>query len=248
MPMPMPMPIFASRRATLAGTMQSDDIDTDGSAGTLLQHDVLAPSESRSRAEAFRTTMVRRRSVRHFSCEPVDLTAVRSCIAAAATAPSGANKQPWTFVLVTSATVKRKIRLAAEEEERAFYEHRAPASWLADLQPLGTDWRKPFLEEAPALIAVFAQRFGPANGEKHYYVAESVGITVGFLIAALHHAGFATLTHTPSPMAFLSEVLGRPASERAFVLLPVGLPAPNCRVPAITRKPISDVLVEISDS
>lgn len=203
--------------------------------------------DMRGGAEAFRTRMATRRSVRHFSSDPIDLDAVRQCIAAAAHAPSGANKQPWTFVLVTSAPLKHKLRLAAEEEERGFYEGRAPAAWLADLEPLGTDWRKPFIEEAPAVIVVFAQRHGAAPGEKNYYVSESVGIAVGFLIAALHHAGLATLTHTPSPMAFLSETLGRPSNERAFVLLPVGLPAPDCRVPAIVRKPLDQVLVELAD-
>lgn len=212
-----------------------------------LDHVRPSVDEMRRGAETFCTKMATRRSVRHFSSEPIDLDVVRQCIAAAARAPSGANKQPWTFVLVTSAPLKRRLRLAAEEEERAFYEGRAPATWLADLEPLGTDWRKPFIEEAPALIVVFAQRHGVAAGEKHYYVSESVGIAVGFLIAALHHAGLATLTHTPSPMAFLADALGRPANERAFVLLPVGLPAPGCRVPAIDRKPLGDVLVELGD-
>lgn len=200
--------------------------------------------QMRQEAAAFRARMATRRSVRHFSSEAIDLEAVRHCIAAAAHAPSGANKQPWSFVLITSPPLKRRIRLAAEEEERAFYEGRAPAAWLADLEPLGTDWRKPFIEDAPALIVVFAQRHGANIGDKHYYVSESVGIAVGFLIAALHHAGLVTLTHTPSPMAFLAEVLGRPANERAFVLLPVGLPAAGCRVPAIERKPLAEMLVE----
>lgn len=212
-----------------------------------LEHVRPTSEEMRQGAEAFRTRMATRRSVRHFSSEPIDLDAVRQCIAAAAHAPSGANKQPWTFVLVTSALLKRKLRLAAEEEERAFYEGRAPAAWLADLEPLGTDWRKPFIEEAPAVIVVFAQRHGASAGEKHYYVSESVGIAVGFLIAGLHHAGLSTLTHTPSPMAFLADALGRPANERAFVLLPVGLPAVGCRVPAIERKALSEVLVELAD-
>ena len=182
--------------------------------------------------------------MREFSPDPIDLRVVRDCIACAAQAPSGANKQPWTFVLVADQMLKREIRLAAEEEERAFYAGRAPPSWLADLQPLGTTWSKPFLETAPLLIVIFARRYGSGPDEKHYYVNESVGIAAGFLIAALHNAGLATLTHTPSPMTFLSRVLGRPDNERAFLLLPVGLPAPNCRVPAIERKPLEEVLVE----
>jgi len=145
---------------------------------------------------------------------------------------------------VTDGELKRKIRVAAEEEERAFYAVRAPAGWLADLAPLGTEWRKPFLEEAPALVVVFAQRHGTRATEKHYYVAESVGIAVGMFIAAIHQAGLVTLTHTPSPMGFLSALLRRPDNERAFVLLPIGLPARGCRVPAIERKPLDQVLVE----
>jgi iodotyrosine deiodinase len=139
--------------------------------------------------------------------------------------------------------VKRRIRAAAEEEERAFYGGRAPERWLRDLEPLGTDEHKPFLTTAPALVVVFAQRHGADAEARHYYVAESVGIAVGFLLAALHHAGLATLTHTPSPMAFLGEILGRPANERAYLLVPVGYPAPGCRVPDIARKPLDEVLV-----
>jgi nitroreductase len=190
----------------------------------------------------------RRRSVRDFSDEPVPLDVVRRCIETAAQAPSGANKQPWTFVLVTDPELKRRIREGAEAEERAFYAGRASERWLADLEPLGTDAKKPFLETAPALIAVFAQRHGPedAGGEpaRHYYVAESVGIACGFLIAALHHAGLATLTHTPSPMKFLGQILERPDNERPYLLLPVGYPAPDCEVPDIERKPLDTVLFE----
>jgi iodotyrosine deiodinase len=196
-----------------------------------------------NRANEMRDELVARRSVRDFSDEPVSLDAIRACIAAAAQAPSGANKQPWTFVLVTDRALKRRIREAAEQEERAFYSGRAGDAWLEDLAPLNTDANKPFLETAPALIVVFAQRHG-ADGSKHYYVQESVGIACGFLLAALHHAGLATLTHTPSPMGFLGEVLERPDNERAFLLIPVGLPARGCRVPAIERKPLSNVLVE----
>lgn len=197
----------------------------------------------RARAEAFLATMRSRRSVREFSDAPIPLDVVERCIEAAAQAPSGANKQPWTFVLVTDPALKRRIRQAAEEEERSFYGGRAPEGWLKDLAPLGTDADKPFLEVAPALIAVFAQRHGADKSERHYYVSESVGIATGVLIAALHHAGLATLTHTPSPMGFLGEILERPANERAFLLLPVGYPHPDCRVPAIERKPLAEVLV-----
>ncbi|HEU4364519.1 MAG TPA: nitroreductase family protein, partial [Candidatus Krumholzibacteria bacterium] len=186
-----------------------------------------------------------RRSVRHFSPDPVPRQALLDCIDAAAQAPSGANKQPWTFVLVTDPVVKKRIRAAAEEEERAHYAGRASERWLLDLEPLGTDENKPFLETAPALIVVFAQRHGATPADQHYYVGESVGIATGVLIAALHHAGFATLTHTPSPMKFLGEILSRPSNERAYLLIPVGLPAEGCRVPAIGRKQRGDYVVEV---
>jgi len=188
--------------------------------------------------------LARRRSVRQFSSEPVAREVLLECIRAAATAPSGAHKQPWTFVLVTDPETKRSIREGAEAEERAFYGGRAPQSWLRDLQPFGTDAEKPFLETAPALIVVFAQKHGPESGDRHYYVNESVGIAVGFLLAALHHAGLATLTHTPSPMRFLREILERPAHERPFLLIPVGYPAEGCRVPDLERKSLEEVLVE----
>lgn len=202
------------------------------------------PADMQARARALRDELATRRSVREFSAEPIPLAVVRDCIMAAAQAPSGANKQPWTFALVTDADTKKKIREAAEREEREFYGSRASERWLEDLQPFETDANKPFLESAPALIVVFAQRSGP-DDEQHYYVNESVGIAAGFLIAALHHAGLATLTHTPSPMKFLGEILGRPKSERPYLLLPVGYPAQDCRVPDIRRKPMEDVLVEI---
>lgn len=202
-------------------------------------------SEMEARARAFLDEARTRRSVRHFSPDPVPRAALFACIDAAAQAPSGANKQPWTFVLVTDAAVKARIRAAAEEEERAHYGGRASERWLADLEPLGTDENKPFLESAPALIVVFAQRYGATPADQHYYVGESVGIATGFLLAALHHAGFATLTHTPSPMKFLGEILNRPPNERAFLLIPVGLPADGCRVPDIGRKQRGDYLVEV---
>jgi nitroreductase len=197
----------------------------------------------RERGNAFLETMRTRRSVRDFSDEPIPLDVVMACIEAAAQAPSGANKQPWTFVLVTDPETKSRIRAAAEKEEQAFYAGAAARKWLDALEPLGTGPEKPFLERAPALIAVFAQRHGNDVGDRHYYVVESVGIAVGFLLAALHHAGLATLTHTPAPMQFLSDVLGRPPNERAFCLIPVGYPANGCEVPVITRKPLDGVLV-----
>ena len=200
--------------------------------------------EQRLRAREFLRELASRRTVRQFSDRPVPLDVLEDCIAAAGTAPSGANKQPWTFVLVTDPVLKSRIREAAENEERAFYGGRAGERWLRDLQPFGTDAHKPFIEIAPALIVVFAQKHGSLEAdERHYYVQESVGIAVGFLLAALHHAGFATLTHTPSPMGFLAEVLERPSNERAFVLIPVGYPADDAQVPDIGRKPLSDVMV-----
>lgn len=199
--------------------------------------------EMRARADALFDSLAARRSVRHFSREPIPLEVLRRCVHAAGQAPSGANKQPWTFVLVTDPELKRRIRVAAEAEEAAFYGGRAPARWLADLAPLGTGSLKPFLEDAPALLVVFAQKHGAEADERHYYVQESVGIAVGFLLAALHYAGLATLTHTPSPMGFLSEILGRPANERAFVLVPVGYPAAGCQVPDLERKALDQILV-----
>jgi nitroreductase len=208
-----------------------------------LAHTRREPPEMTERARAFLDEIRRRRSVREFSPEPIPLDAVARCIEAAGQAPSGANKQPWSFVLVTDPELKRRIRGAAEEEERSFYNARAPRRWLEDLAALGTDEHKPFLEIAPALIVVFGQRHGQDADTRHYYVNESVGIAVGFLLAALHHAGFATLTHTPSPMKFLGEVLERPKNERAYVLIPVGFPAPDCRVPDIERKPLDEILI-----
>jgi nitroreductase len=202
-------------------------------------------AEMRTRADEFLTSIRRRRTVRDFSKDPIPLDVVKRCIEAAATAPSGANKQPWTFVLVTDATVKTRIREAAEQEEHSFYAGRAGERWLQDLKVLGTDEHKPFLETAPALIVVFAQRHGKAADERHYYVQESVGIACGLLLAALHLAGLATLTHTPSPMGFLSKILGRPHNERAYLLIPVGYPKNACTVPNITKKALADVLIEM---
>jgi iodotyrosine deiodinase len=222
---------------------------SDSEAPTVaLEFQRLSADEAIRRSSSFFETMLRRRSVRHFArataSDGFDLEVVRQCIDAAAQAPSGANKQPWTYVLVTSPETKKKIRIAAEEEEQQFYGGRAPQSWLSDLRPLGTDANKPFLETAPALIAVFAQTKGTREDEKHYYVTESVGLSVGILLAALQHAGVATLTHTPSPMAFLGTILGRPANERPFLLIPVGWPESDCQVPDIVRKKRAEYLVE----
>lgn len=211
-----------------------------------LLFDRLPEEEMRARATAFLVAARRRRTVREFSTEPIPLDVVETAIAAAGTAPSGANRQPWTFVLVTDPELKRRIRLAAEEEERLSYDGRMPDEWLRALEPLGTDAHKPHLEDAPALIVVFEQAYGlGADGtkEKHYYVRESVGIAVGFLLVALHEAGLATLTHTPSPMGFLADVLERPPNERAFVLIPIGYPADGATVPDIAKKPLDDILV-----
>ena len=185
----------------------------------------------------------RRRTVRDFADRPVPRELIEQAIRAAGTAPNGANQQPWHFVAVSNPDLKRQIRQAAEAEERAFYGGRAPDEWLEALAPLGTDAQKPFLERAPYLIAIFAQAYGLKDGRKvkHYYVQESVGIATGFLIAALHHAGLATLTHTPNPMGFLSEILGRPANERAFLILVVGYPAPDATVPDIDKKPLEEI-------
>lgn len=202
-------------------------------------------AEMRDRARDFYGEMNRRRTVRHFSDRPVPREIVDEAIRTAGTAPSGAHKQPWTFVVVGDPAVKFKIRDAAEAEERESYERRMPQSWLDDLAPLGTDWRKPFLTVCPWLIVVMAQTFAktPTGLRKHYYVQESVGIATGFLLAALHQAGLATLTHTPSPMGFLREILERPENERPFLLVAVGLPEPGCQVPDLARKPLDAIRV-----
>lgn len=199
--------------------------------------------EMQTRAREFCADISRRRTVREFSNRPIPDGVISDCLAAAVTAPSGANMQPWHFCVVSDAQIKQRIRVAAEEEERHFYAHRASPEWLAALEPLGTDSNKPFLETAPALIAVFVQRWGylpDGRKVKHYYPAESVGLACGFLIAGLHHAGLATLTHTPSPMGFLNKILGRPKNERPFLLLVTGYPADDARVPAISKRPIDE--------
>ena len=200
-------------------------------------------AEMRARLAEFYEDLNRRRTVRDFSDRPVPRDIIETALRAASTAPSGANLQPWHFVVVSGAATKRRIREAAEAEEREFYEHRASAEWLAALQPLGTDADKPFLETAPYLVAVFLQKFGElpdGRKVKHYYPTESTGLATGLLIAALHRAGLATLTHTPSPMKFLNEILGRPKSERPFLLLVVGYPSRDARVPDIRRKELRE--------
>jgi iodotyrosine deiodinase len=203
------------------------------------------PAEMAARASAFHANLIRRRTVRDFDSRPVSREVIESCLLAAGTAPSGANLQPWHFAVIENAEAKKRIRVAAEEEERAFYSGRAPKEWLEALAPLGTDADKPFLEEAPLLIAIFAQKSGTrpdGRTVKHYYVPESVGIATGFLILALHDAGLVTLTHTPSPMGFLNEICGRPMWEKPTILLVVGYPKPACRVPVHggLKKPLAE--------
>jgi iodotyrosine deiodinase len=205
----------------------------------------LCVEEMRGRAHELAGEMQRRRTVRDFDGRPVPRDIIEDCIRAACSAPSGANQQPWRFVAVSDPAIKKQIRDAAEAEEREFYGRRASEEWLQALAPLGTDEHKPFLEVAPWLIAIFSERFGvDAGGGKHkrYYPDESVGIATGMLITALHHAGLATLTHTPSPMKFLNAILGRPKDrERPFLLLVAGYPAQGCRVPDIRRLPFETV-------
>jgi iodotyrosine deiodinase len=194
--------------------------------------------EMRRRADAFYAEIKRRHTVRAFSSRPVPREIIETCIRAAGTAPSGANHQPWHFAAVGDPAIKAQIRAAAEQEERQFYAGRAGEEWLGHLLPLGTDANKPFLEDAPWLIAVFGERSGSENGQprKNYYVPESVCIATGFLIAALHHAGLATLTHTPNPMSFLNQVLGRPKSDKPYILLVVGHPSETATVPEHAKR------------
>lgn len=235
-------------------TVQPSDTPASGTAQYQpLQFNRLDTDTQLTLSRAFLEQMQTRRTVRDFSPEPVPFELIQNAIATAATAPSGANQQPWTFVIVQDAQIKRQIRQAAEIEEKESYERRMSQAWLDALAHLGTDWHKPHLEIAPYLIVVFAQTQGvhldPATGEttrfKHYYVTESVGIAVGMLLCSLHQAGLATLTHTPSPMGFLSEILQRPANERAYVVIPVGYPAENAQVPVITKKPLDEIMVVI---
>ncbi len=200
--------------------------------------------EMKQRAAEFYADIRRRRTVRHFSDRPVPREVIEDCLRAAGTAPNGANMQPWHFVVVGDPEIKKRIREGAEEEERDFYGGRAPAEWLEALAPLGTDAHKPFLETAPCLIVIFAQSFGllpDGRKVKHYYAQESVGIATGILITAIHHAGLASLTHTPSPMGFLNEILGRPSHERPFLILVVGYLAEGATVPDISKKPLEEI-------
>ncbi len=196
------------------------------------------------RAADFYDAARRRRTVREFSDKRVPREVIEDCLRAAGTAPNGANMQPWHFVIVSDPLVKERIRMAAETEEREFYHHKAPQEWLDALAPLGTNEDKPFLETAPYLIVIFAQSYGvlpDGRKVKHYYAQESVGIATGILITAVHHAGLVSLTHTPSPMGFLNELLGRPVQERPFLILVVGYPAKNSTVPDITKKPLDEI-------
>ncbi|MEO8349384.1 MAG: nitroreductase family protein [Acidobacteriota bacterium] len=221
-----------------------------------LEFERLDPSEARRRSDDFLARIRLRRTVRDFSEESVQAELIVNAVRAAATAPSGANRQPWRFVVVSDPEVKRRIRIAAEVEEKDSYERRMPEEWLDALAPLGTDWHKPFLETAPFLVVVFKMDFEPASPavgvndgtavkRKNYYASESVGIACGFLLVALHLSGLATLTHTPSPMGFLNEILGRPAHEKPYLLIPVGYPAAGAKVPDIARKTEEEVLVRI---
>lgn len=209
----------------------------------------LSEGEMLERANSALERMQTRRSVRHFDPAPVPLEVLRRCIAAAGTAPSGAHKQPWTFCLVTNPEVKRCIRVAAEKEEYENYHGRMSERWLEDLKAFDTNHLKPHLEDAPALIVVFRQAWTPSEGEaggkrQNYYVQESVGIACGMFISALHESGLVSLTHTPSPMDFLSEILHRPSNERAYLLIPVGYPVSDCSIPEINRKPLEEIMVE----
>lgn len=211
-----------------------------------IPYDSWMPEDPQSAVDSFYKSMSRRRSVRTFSSEPVDRSLIESIVATAGTAPSGANKQPWRFVAVDDQDLKRQIREGAEEEERLFYKSRAGADWLRDLQSIGTDEHKPFLEQAPWLIVVFKMMKDDRQGmssDQVYYVNESVGIAVGMLLAAAQQAGLATLTHTPSPMKFLARILERPDYERPYMLIPVGWPDPETTVPNIERKAMEDILV-----
>jgi iodotyrosine deiodinase len=201
-------------------------------------------NEMQERATSFREELQRRRTIRTFSRRPVPREIIEECLRAAGTAPSGANIQPWHFVVVSDPDMKKQIRAGAEKEEREFYERRAPEEWLEALAPLGTDWHKPFLEEAPYLIVIFGLSntiLPDGTKRKNYYVAESVGIATGMLITALHHAGLASLTHTPSPMAFLNKILKRPTNERPFLVLVAGYPAEGTTVPDINKKSLDEI-------
>ena len=209
-----------------------------------LQFQKITFEEMDYNANQFFQKVSSRRSVRDFSSDDFPIDIIKNCIKSASTAPSGANKQPWHFVIVKDPIIKRKIRKAAEIEEKEFYGGRAPKEWLDDLNQFGTDWNKPFLEEAPYLIVVFSKKFDindDGTNKKNYYVSESVGIASGLLLTALHNAGLATLTHTPSPMAFLSDILNRPPSDKPYLIIPVGFPSENAEVPNIKKKTFKEI-------
>ena len=200
--------------------------------------------EMRSRSKDFLSEIKSRHTIRDFSNKKISIEIIYNCVKAAASSPSGANKQPWHFVIVKDNETKKQIRIAAEKEEKEFYTHRATKEWLQDLNQFGTDWKKPFLEIAPYLIVVFRKKYDvgkQGNKKKNYYVNESVGIASGFLLAALHHSGLATLTHTPSPMNFLGDILNRPKNETAFLLIPTGLPGEIAMIPDITKKSFDEI-------
>ena len=210
----------------------------------------LSPEDQFARSRAFLDKMATRRTIRRFSSEPIPIEVIENCVAAASTAPSGANLQPWTFVVVSNAELKAKLREAAEKEEKENYERRMTPEWLEALEPFGTDWHKPHFTDCPYIVVLFEQMHhevtdsdGKTQLVKHYYTKESVGIALGMFVTALHEAGIASLIHTPSPMGFLREILQRPKSERAFVVIPVGYPADDCVVPDITKKPLDAVMV-----
>lgn len=209
-----------------------------------LQFQKITFEEMDYNANQFFQKVSSRRSVRDFSSDDFPIDIIKNCIKSASTAPSGANKQPWHFVIVKDPKIKRKIRKAAEIEEKEFYGGRAPKEWLDDLNQFGTDWNKPFLEEAPYLIVVFSKKFDindDGTNTKNYYVSESVGIASGLLLTALHNAGLVTLTHTPSPMAFLSDILNRPPSDKPYLIIPVGFPSENAEVPNIKKKTFKEI-------
>jgi nitroreductase len=211
-----------------------------------LSYERLGEADMLRRAREFHAEMMGRRSVRHFSADPVPRELIELAIQTAATAPSGANRQPWKFVAISDLATKRRLKEAVEEEERLSYESRMPDEWLHALEPLGTDWHKPYLEIVPWIVVVFEEMYGlGAEGQtiKNYYVKESVGIACGLFITALHHMGLVTLTHTPSPMGFLARLLGRPENERPYILFPIGYPASDALVPDIRKKSIAEVAV-----
>jgi iodotyrosine deiodinase len=226
--------------------MTAKTLSGDPSRFVPLRFERISPAESLERARAFHLEMSRRRTTRHFSSDPVPRELIELAIRTAAAAPSGAHQQPWTFVAISDPDLKRQIREAAEQAEREFYHGRAPDEWLEALRPLGTDEHKTHLTDAPWVVVLFRQVFGlePEGGKRtYYYTQESCGIAAGFFVAAVHRMGLATLTHTPSPMGFLAELLGRPANEKAMLVLPVGYPSREARVPDLERKRLEEVAV-----